>query len=139
MKKGILVSFNLCWSGWTKLIFSILNLTFQGKALWTGFQPNFQGNLGKQNASVKWGHIKGTLQGLRQFLATESPLKVMKNTFYFSTKPLFTLKIFKFLFWLFDHVTQRLDQKDQVNVRFYDVTYWLTNSCNTHIAQYLGK
>ena len=26
--------------------------------------------------------IKGALSGLRQFLATESPLKVMKNAFY---------------------------------------------------------
>ena len=28
--------------------------------------------------------IKGALPGLRQFLATESPLKMMKNTFYFT-------------------------------------------------------
>ena len=28
--------------------------------------------------------IKGALEGLRQFLATESPLKMMKNAFYFT-------------------------------------------------------
>ena len=42
-------------------------------------------------------HIKGTLSGLRQFLTHESPLKMMKNAFYFTLKALFNLKIFKFL------------------------------------------
>ena len=32
--------------------------------------------------------IKGTLSGLRQFLATENPLKMMKNAFYFTSKAL---------------------------------------------------
>ena len=41
--------------------------------------------------------LKGALSGLRQFLATESPLKMMKNAFYFTSKALFVLKIFKFL------------------------------------------
>ena len=41
--------------------------------------------------------IKGALSGLRQFLVTESPLKMMKNAFYFTSKALFVLKIFKFL------------------------------------------
>ena len=27
--------------------------------------------------------VKGSLQDLRQFLATESPLKIMKSAFYF--------------------------------------------------------
>ena len=43
------------------------------------------------------GVFKGTLSGLRQFSATESPLKMMKNTFCFTSKALFVLKIFKFL------------------------------------------
>ena len=34
----------------------------------------------------------------------ESPLKIMKNTFYFLLKALFVLKIFKFLSRLFGHV-----------------------------------
>ena len=38
---------------------------------------------------------QGTLSCLRQFLATESLLKVMKNAFYFTIKALFVLKIFK--------------------------------------------
>ena len=41
--------------------------------------------------------IKGALAGLRQFLAIESPLKIMKNAFYFTSKALFFLKIFEFL------------------------------------------
>ena len=42
--------------------------------------------------------FKGVLASLRQFLATENPLKLMKNVFYFTLKSLFVLKIFKFLF-----------------------------------------
>ena len=41
--------------------------------------------------------VKGALSGLRQFFATESPLKMMKNAFYFTSKALFVLKIFRFL------------------------------------------
>ena len=52
---------------------------------------------------------KRALSGLRQFLATESPLKMMKNTIYFTSKALFALKIFKFLSWPFGYVAQRLD------------------------------
>ena len=38
------------------------------------------------------------------YLLNESPLKVMKNAFYFVLKALFVLKIFKFLSLLFGHV-----------------------------------
>ena len=40
--------------------------------------------------------FKGELSGLRQFLVTESSLKIMKNAFYFTLNPLFIFKIFKF-------------------------------------------
>ena len=33
----------------------------------------------------------------------------------------------------------RRDWKDKVNFKIYDVATWLTNSCTTHIAQYLKK
>ena len=46
------------------------------------------------NEKVK---IQGALSGLRQFLATETPLKMMKNAFNFTSKAFFILKIFKFL------------------------------------------
>ena len=78
--------------------------------------------------------LKGALSGLRQILAAESPLKIMKNTFYFMSEALFILKS-----WLFGHAAKCLDKKDKVNFKFYDVTAWLTNNCNTHIAQYLEK
>ena len=79
--------------------------------------------------NLDWLHFKDALSGLRQFLATESPLKMMKNAFYFIIKALFVLKIFKFLSWLFDHVEKRLDK---VNFEIYDVAAWLTNKCNTY-------
>ena len=41
--------------------------------------------------------LKGGLSGLRPYLTTETPLKMMKNVFYFTLKALFVLKIFKFL------------------------------------------
>ena len=53
--------------------------------------------------------VKVALSGLRQFLATEKPLKMIKNAFYFTLKALFVLKLFKFLSWLFGHVENRLD------------------------------
>ena len=81
--------------------------------------------------------LKDTFSGLRQFLVTESPLKMIINAFYFTSKALFVLKIFKSLSWLFGHVSKQLDYKDKVHFKFYDVTAWLTINCNTHITQYL--
>ena len=37
-----------------------------------------------------------------------SPLKLMKNAFYFILKDIFVLKIFKVLSWLFGHVKKGL-------------------------------
>ena len=44
----------------------------------------------------------------------ESPLKKMKNAFYFIVKAYFVLKIFKFLSWIFGHVekTAWVDRQD---------------------------
>ena len=52
--------------------------------------------------------IKGTISGLRQFLAVESSLQIMKNSFYFISKTL-VLKLFRFLSSFFGHVTKWLD------------------------------
>ena len=41
--------------------------------------------------------FKGALSGLRQFFAIESPLKMMRNAFYFTSKALFVIKVFKSL------------------------------------------
>ena len=52
--------------------------------------------------SHKSKSFEGTLEGLRQSLITESPLKKKKNAFYLTLKALFILKVFKFL--SFGHV-----------------------------------
>ena len=51
--------------------------------------------------------VKGALSGLRQFLAIESPLKMMKNASFFTSKAFFVLKIFKSLSWLFGNVAKQ--------------------------------
>ena len=83
--------------------------------------------------------VKGALSGLRQFSATESPLKMMKNAFYFSSKFFSFSRYLTFYLDFFGPVAKQLDQKGKVNLKIYDVTDWLTNNCNTHIAQYLEK
>ena len=77
-------------------------------------------------------NLKGVFSGLRQFLATENPLKIMKNVFYLISEALSVLKIFKFLIMYQNGLIK-------VNFKFYDVTAWSTNHCNTHIAKCLGK
>ena len=44
-----------------------------------------------------FSHVISCDYGLRQLFATESPLKMMKNAFYFTLIALFALKIFKSL------------------------------------------
>ena len=44
--------------------------------------------------------FKRALPRLRQFLVTESLLKMRKNAFYFVLKALFVLRIFEFLSWI---------------------------------------
>ena len=56
--------------------------------------------------------LKGTLSDLRQFLATKSHLKMMKNAFYFTSKVLFVLKILSFCH----------DILAKVNFKLYGVT-----------------
>ena len=50
-----------------------------------------------EECSTLFVSLKQALSGLRQFLANESPLKMMNNAFYFILKALFVLEIFKFL------------------------------------------
>ena len=72
-------------------------------------------------------NFKGALSGLKQFLATESHLKIMR-------KALFVLKIFKCLYWLFDHAEKQLDERDKIDFKIYDVTTLEMDNCNTHIS-----
>ena len=46
---------------------------------------------------MEFHSIKGALSTLRQILATESPLNMMKNAIYYTLKALLVLKIFKFV------------------------------------------
>ena len=55
----------------------------------------------KQLQEVEFHSIKGAPSSLIQFLETGSPIKMMKNAFYFTLKALLVLMIFKFLCWLF--------------------------------------
>ena len=71
-------------------------------------------------------NLKGALSGRRQFLEIESPLKMMKNVFFFTSKALFILKILIFVSWGFGNVAKQLYLKNKVNLKFYDVTAWLT-------------
>ena len=81
-------------------------------------------------------YLQGPLSGLRQFLTIESPLKMMKNTFYFMLKVLFVLEISTFLSWIFGYVEKRLDKKVMVNFKIYDVTNWTTYNHNTHSTNF---
>ena len=67
--------------------------------------------------------IEGALSSLRQLLAPESPLKIMKNVFDFTIKPLLVFKI----------------KEIEVNLKIYDTKTWEENNYETHIVQYLKK
>ena len=59
---------------------------------------------------------------------------MMKNAFYFTIKALFILKLLKFLSSLFGKVEKRLDLKEKISFKIYDVTAWETNNLNTHTS-----
>ena len=104
----------------------------------TSWRRSTETSLGVSFATYLTGTERYREMPLR-FLATESPLKMMKNAFYLTSKALFVLKIFTFLSWIFGHVVGRPDKKVKVNFKFYDVGAFLTNNCNTYIVQYLQK
>ena len=71
--------------------------------------------------------IEGTVQSLRQSMATdESPLEMMFNTFCFILNVLISYLIF--CPDVFVVVEQRLNKKVTINLKFFDVTLWLTNN-----------
>ena len=89
--------------------------------------------------SLRFLGVEGPLSGQRQFLTIESPLKFMKNAFYFMLKALFVLEIFTFLSWSFGYVEKHLDEKVMVNFEIYDVTNWITNNHNTNSSNISGS
>ena len=61
---------------------------------------------------------------------------MMKHSFYF----IFSFS--RYLYFCLDFLVMQkrwLDYKDKINFKNYDVTTWLTNNHNTHIAQYPMK
>ena len=71
--------------------------------------------------------FKGALSYLRQFLATESPLKMMKNAFYFTLKVPLVLKLIIILFWLYSHVKNGLIKKLRL------ISKWRQNLVNKQL------
>ena len=59
--------------------------------------------------------------GLRQFLTTESSLKVTALNFMLRSD--FVFELFTFLSGHFDYAEKRLDEIAMVNFKIYDFTY----------------
>ena len=76
---------------------------------------------------------------LRQCLVPESHLKTMKNDFCFTFTAAFVLMIFKFLFWLVGPAEKRIDWKNKVNFKIYDVAACKINNCNANVSQFLKR
>ena len=73
-------------------------------------------------------------------MATENPLKKMKNAFYFTLNALLVLEIFQFLFSICGHAGKKLDKKVKINFKIYDVTNWVTsNYISPHISRSKGN
>ena len=83
--------------------------------------------------------LKGAHAGLRQFLAPEGPLKMIKNAFFFHVKSSICSQDIEVFAVTFGHAAKLLHKKDQVIFKLYDVTACLTNNYNIQIAQYLEK
>ena len=69
-------------------------------------------SLEKRKGLIGEEHSRNALSGPRNFLASENPLKLIKNAFYFNSKTNFVLNIIDFLCWRFGYVAGQLDQKD---------------------------
>ena len=68
-------------------------------------------------------------------MAAANPLKNDEKRFYSCQKFFSFSRNLKFLSSPLGHVAKQLDKTDKVNFKFYDVTGWLMNICNIHIAQ----
>ena len=58
----------------------------------------------------------------------------MKNAFYVILKALFVLKILNFCLVFLSFRKSSLIRKIKANFEIYDVTFWLTNNYDAHIA-----
>ena len=96
--------------GWARQLSMIINATFLPLAwnfLFTSLTQSSSKTLSIQLFLCDW-YLQGswTLPSKINFVICfkDSPLKIMKNAFYFTLKALFVFKIFKFLSWFFGHV-----------------------------------
>ena len=64
---------------------------------------------------------------------------MIKIISYIILKTLSILKIHEFLSWVFGDIEKTTWLERKVNLITHDVTAWLTNNYNTHIAQYLKR
>ena len=64
---------------------------------------------------------------------------MMKVVFYFNLKSSSHSQDIDFFLDFLVMQQKRLDEKDKINFKIYDVPTWLTNNYNTHIAQYFTK
>ena len=82
--------------------------------------------------------LKGSISGLRTFLATESPSKIWKM-FFISPQKLFLLV--RYINFCFDFLV--IEQNTLIRkmrlIPSFMVISWLKNNCNTHIPQNLEK
>ena len=85
------------------VVFKSIRLRIRVKSL---FAPDNNQSIDMHRKSLDWFFcddnicfklVKDTLSGLRQFLATEYPLRMVKNAFDFTLKALSALNTFKFL------------------------------------------
>ena len=65
------------------------------------------------------------------------PFKIMKNAFYFILKALFLFKIFKFFVLTFWSCKKTGWLERKINFKIHNITTWLVDNCNKHIAHYL--
>ena len=82
-----LIKVKLCTGIDCNLIIVLSGETIHGVAYQQSFKRDF--DIEK--------YLKSEVSSLRQFLLTESSLKLVKNAFYFTLKAVYNLKIFKFL------------------------------------------
>ena len=69
---------------------------------------------------------QGALSGLRQFLATESSLKIIKNAFYFTLNFFPASRYLNFSLNFLVMLKIQLDQKAEDNFKIYDIGTWET-------------
>ena len=59
---------------------------------------------------------------------------------FISSQKLFSFaRYLTFCLDIFGRVAKQLNQKDNVDFKINGDTSWLTNNCNTHIAEYFEK